>query len=264
MKPFLKWPGGKIKIIDKIVATLPPGERLIEPFVGSGAVFLNTNYREYKVSDVNEDLINLYKQIQTFGDEFIAYAASLFTDENNTQEKYLELREEFNTSTDVTRKSAIFVYMNRHGFNGLCRYNSNGIFNVAYGKTVKPLFPIDSMKAFHEKSKSVIFEVSDFRNTLANVKPGSVVYCDPPYVPLTKTASFTSYTKTPFTENEQKDLALHAKRLSDAGIPVIISNHDTEFTRELYSGAKIISFGVRRYISRRANSKPAELLAIYG
>lgn len=263
MAPFLKWPGGKSKIVDKIISALPPGERLVEPFVGSGAVFLNANYKECEVFDVNEDLINLYKEVQSSGGEFISYAASLFTKENNTPEKYLELREEFNTSADITRKSAIFVYMNRHGFNGLCRYNSKGAFNVAYGKRTNPLFPLEYMRAFHEKSKSVTFGVSDFRNTLANVKPGSVVYCDPPYTPPPTATSFTAYAKSPFTETDQKDLAKCASQLAERGIPVIISNHDTEFTRELYAGAKIISFDVRRYISRGANSLAAEMLAIY-
>ena len=124
MKPFLKWAGGKYKIIDKIQKSLPNGRRLIEPFVGSGAVFLNIDFEEYLLADINSDLINLYKQVQEHGKDFANYASALFKPENNTQTAFYDLRAEFNACTDVARKSAIFVYLNRHCFNGLCRYNS--------------------------------------------------------------------------------------------------------------------------------------------
>lgn len=266
MKPFLKWAGGKYKIVDRILKSLPKGRRLIEPFVGSGAVFLNADFEEYLLADTNADLINLYKQVQTHGKDFIAYTSALFTPNNNTEVSFYALRAEFNTCTEPARKSALFVYLNRHCFNGLCRYNSKGQFNVPFGRYAKPLSPDIAMLNFHEKSKRAVFEIADFKIIMEKAEIGSVVYCDPPYAPLTKTANFTAYTQEPFGAKEQNDLAVYAKKLTERNIPVIISNHDTEFTRTIYSEAKIISFDVQRFISSDSSNrkKAAELIAVYG
>ena len=131
IRPFLKWAGGKYRIIERIRELLPEGERLVEPFVGSGAVFLNTRYPTYLLADSNPDLINLYRILQTEGEAFIAYCKRNFTARNNSPESYYRLRDVFNTTRDLRRKSALFVYLNRHGYNGLCRYNAKGRFNCA-------------------------------------------------------------------------------------------------------------------------------------
>ena len=266
MKPFLKWVGGKYKIIDHILKNLPNGKKLIEPFAGSGVVFLNTDFEEYLIADTNTDLINLYKQVQTNGKDFIAYASALFIPDNNTETKFYTLRSEFNDCTEPARKAALFVYLNRHCFNGLCRYNSKGKFNVPFGRYSKPVFPNTAILNFHEKSKRVVFEAADFRKIMEKAEVGSVVYCDPPYAPLTATSNFSSYTKDGFTLEDQQALAEYAKKLIARGVPVVISNHDTEFTQSIYSEAKIICFDVQRFISRDANNrnKAAELLALYG
>ena len=145
MKPFLKWAGGKYRIIDKIISALPKKKTLIEPFVGSGAVFLNTEYENYILADTNTDLISLYLILQEHGIEFIRFTESLFSDTNNHEKVFYELRNEFNITKDVERKAAIFVYLNRHCFNGLCRYNSKGEFNVPFGRYSKPYFPFQEM-----------------------------------------------------------------------------------------------------------------------
>jgi len=266
MKPFLKWAGSKYKIIDRILEALPNGRRLIEPFAGSGAVFLNADFEEYLIADTNTDLINLYKQVQMHGKDFVAYASTLFTPDNNTEAAFYALRVEFNTCTEPARKSALFVYLNRHCFNGLCRYNSKGQFNVPFGRYTKPVIPNVAMLNFHEKSKRAVFEVADFKVIMEKADIGSVVYCDPPYAPLTATANFSSYTKDGFTLDDQQALADCAKKLIDRGVPVVISNHDTEFTQSIYSEAKITSFDVQRFISSDASNrnKAAELLALYG
>lgn len=242
MKPFLKWAGGKYKIIDRIRDALPNGRRLIEPFAGSGAVFLNVDFEEYLISDINRDLINLYKQVQTNGKDFIAYASALFTPDNNTETTFYALRAEFNACTEPARKSALFVYLNRHCFNGLCRYNSKGQFNVPFGRYSKPVFPNVEMFNFHEKSKRAVFEVADFKTIMEKADTGSVVYCDPPYAPLTTTANFSSYTKDGFTLADQQALADCAKRLIVRGVPVVISHRDIEFTQSIYSEAKTTFF----------------------
>jgi DNA adenine methylase len=266
MKPFLKWAGGKYKIIDRVLDALPKGEQLIEPFAGSGAVFLNAEYDEYLIADTNADLINLYKQIQTEGREFVTYAAALFLAENNTEVAYYNFREEFNACTDVARRSALFIYLNRHCFNGLCRYNSKGGFNVPFGRYAKPAFPEKEILNFYEKSKRAIFEIADFKLTMSKASKRSVVYCDPPYAPLTVTSNFSDYTSSGFDFTDQQALADSAKNLTSRGIPVVISNHDTEFTRFIYEDAKILSFDVQRFISSDAKNrnKAAELMACYG
>lgn len=265
MKPFLKWAGGKYKIIDRILKELPKGDLLVEPFAGSGAVFLNTDYDNYLIADVNADLINLYKLIQEEGRDFVKYASTLFLPKNNTEEAYYLFRDEFNGCSNISRKSALFVYLNRHCFNGLCRYNSKGGFNVPFGRYVNPIFPEKEILNFHEKSKRAIFEISDFRNTMNKATKNSVVYCDPPYAPLTLTSNFSSYTSGGFDLADQMALADSAKKLTSVGIPVIISNHDTQFTRDLYIDAKIKGFNVQRFISSSANNrcKAPELIACY-
>lgn len=265
MKPFLKWAGSKYKIIDRILDKLPAGKHLIEPFAGSGAVFLNADFNEFLIADTNADLINLYKQIQKHGNDFISYASTLFIAENNTEEMFYKFRTEFNNCTEHARKSALFIYLNRHCFNGLCRYNSKGKFNVPFGRYAKPSFPVAEIYNFYIKSQKATFEVSDFKNTMGKAKLGSVVYCDPPYAPLTLTSSFSNYTKDGFNLVEQQELANCAKKLVAKGIPVIISNHDTDFTRLIYAEANISSFDVQRFISCNGNqrNKAAELIACY-
>lgn len=231
-KPFLKWAGGKTRLCTQINNSLPEGKRLIEPFVGSGAVFMNTNYSEYLLSDTNADLINLYQHLKNEGEEFIEFARQYFTTENNTAEVFYELRSVFNASKDSRLKSALFIYLNRHCFNGLCRYNSKGGFNVPFGRYTKPNYPEQEMRTFYEKSKLVTFVVSDFKETMSSAKKGDVVYCDPPYVPLTATASFTSYSADGFTLENQKELSDSALHLKSKGIPVLISNHSTAWTKK--------------------------------
>lgn len=265
MKPFLKWAGNKYQIINKIKFVLPDAKRLVEPFVGSGAVFLNTNFSKYLLADFNEDLINVYLYLQNDGKKFIAYCKRYFNEKYNNPENFYELRSIFNSTNNSRLKSALFVYLNKHCFNGLCRYNLKGEFNTPFGKYLKPYFPEIEMNFFYEKSQNAIIKHTDFSDTLLSAKKGDVVYCDPPYVPLSKTANFTSYSSGGFGEEQQKLLAKLAEELSAKSIPVIISNHNTTFTREAYKKAHISTFEVQRYIScNGANrSKAAEVLAVF-
>lgn len=265
MKPFLKWAGNKYRIIDRIKAVLPEAKRLIEPFAGSAAVFLNTTYRDNLISDANADLINLYQVIQSDGYSFIEYAEKLFVPQANMENVFYEYRNEFNSTSDIRRKSALFVYLNRHCFNGLCRYNSAGKFNVPFGRYTKPVFPKLEILAFSEKSKQATFVHSDFEMIMNQAVAGDVVYCDPPYVPLSSTSSFTDYTKAGFGLSEQRRLAELAIELMEKGVPVIISNHNTPFTRDVYSRAKVDSFDVQRFISGTVanRNKASELLAVF-
>lgn len=266
IKPFLKWAGGKTRVLKHILPLLPKGKRLVEPFCGSGAVFLNTNYEEYLVSDINSDLINIFNFLKEENKDFIEYCKSFFIPINNTQEKYTELRNLFNSSVDKRIKSALFIYLNRHGFNGLCRYNSTGGFNVPFGRYTKPYFPEKEMLLFQEKTKIVTFLNCDFKSITPHLKQEDVVYCDPPYVPLTSTANFTSYSKDIFSFQNQQDLAKWAENNVKKGIPVLISNHDTAVSRKIYNKATFIkSFKVQRHISCNGKNRKSvkELLALY-
>ena len=178
IKPFLKWPGGKFRLIERISKKLEPGKRLVEPFVGSGAVFLNTQYKRYLLADTNPDLINLYRYVQQEGESFIEYSQSLFNKKNNNEKKYYALREKFNTCNDIKEKSALFIYLNRHCYNGLCRYNSKHEFNTPFGRYKKPYFPEQELFAFHQASKVATFIHSSFADTMKKARSGDVIYCD--------------------------------------------------------------------------------------
>lgn len=265
MRTFLKWAGNKQGIVDRIRTALPPGGRLIEPFVGSGAVFLNVDYPSYRLSDTNPDLIALYTFLQREGESFMRLCRKLFDEKSNQKEVFLERRARFNDSADPREKAALFVYLNRHGFNGLCRYNSRHEFNVPFGRYSKVPFPEAPMKAFCERAKKAEFHCEHFAMALDSARKGDVVYCDPPYVPLSETASFTAYDSGRFGMQEQKLLAKVAKKLAARGVPVLISNHDTAFTRKAYAKAHFEHFAVRRSISckgaKRGNAP--ELLALF-
>jgi DNA adenine methylase len=246
---------------------LPKRKELIEPFVGGGSVFLNTTFEHYLLNDANVDLITLYQILQKEGQEFIDYCRRYFTPQYNTADKYYGLREKFNHCTDnPILRSAIFLYLNRHGYNGLCRYSAGkGEFNVPFGLYVKPYFPEKEMRFFYQKSKQAIFICEDFTSALERAKKHSVVYCDPPYVPWNSSANFTAYRSGGFSLAEQETLAILAKKLAKKGIPVLLSNHSNEFTQNLYQGAKIHEFSVQRYISCKTTNreKVLELLALY-
>lgn len=267
MKPFLKWAGNKYRIIKRIQGTLPEGKRLIEPFLGSGAVFLNTDYSKYLLCDNNKDLISLYKILQKEGKDFINDCSKLFTPRYNNSEVYYRLRDEFNKIKDEHRKAALFLYFNRHGYNGLCRYNAGGGFNVPFGRYNKPYFPEKEMLFFQQKARRAKFRHSSFEDVFTKVRKGDVIYCDPPYVPLSMSANFTSYSAGGFTLKQQQCLADIAQKISSKGIPVLISNHHTPFTRKAYNKASQVEhFDVRRFISCNGSKrgKVNEVLALFG
>lgn len=264
-RPFLKWAGSKYRILDHILARLPAGARLIEPFAGSAAVFMNAEYDRYLLADTNADLIALYQTLKREGPRFIEYCRSYFTPEHNRPEAYYALRDAFNASDDPTERSALFVYLNRHGYNGLCRYNSAGRFNVPIGRYQRPYFPEREMEAFWRKARHARFRHGDFAAVMDGARAGDVIYCDPPYVPLSASANFTSYAAGGFGLPEQERLAACATRAAARGVPVLISNHNTAFTRRAYRGAKLSKFPVRRFISCNGSKRDhaRELLALF-
>lgn len=265
MKPFLKWAGGKHRLVERICRELPPGRTLIEPFAGSAAVFLGSSFERNIVADVNEDLVSLFNFVKDAPDEIIAEIEQLFVPDTNKEDVYYDLRAEFNSSGHSIRKAALFVYLNRHCFNGLCRYNRSGKFNVPFGRYKGPAAPISEIRAFAAKSRSALFLAADFKEVMRLAQPGDVIYCDPPYVPLSETANFTAYASGDFSAADQEDLARLARDLARMDVTVVISNHDTALTRDLYKGAVFREFSVPRFISRDASNRlpAAEILAVF-
>ncbi len=265
-RAFLKWAGGKYSLIEDIRYHLPDGNCLIEPFVGAGSVFLNTEYASYVLADINNDLINLYNTVKLRTEDFVRDVRTLFTDTFNNSEYFYFFRQQFNKTTDPYCRSLLFLYLNRHCYNGLCRYNLRGEFNVPFGRYKKPYFPESELYWFAEKSQNAIFICEHYQNTLQKAVSDTVVYCDPPYAPLSTTANFTTYYTNNFSITDQLNLARLAYLLSaENQIPVLISNHDTELTRSWYHQASVHAVKVSRTISRNsfARNRVNELLALY-
>ena len=270
-KPFLKWAGNKYRVLPHLVPHIGTPKRYCEPFGGSLSVALNTTAEQYILNDVNKDLVAIYQNLVNPNDDnFIKYCEELFTSENNTKESYLELREHFNNATDSIERARLFIYLNRHCFNGLSRYNSKGKFNVPFGKYDKPACPSEQMSEFRlfflSKQLTRFTSLSFEDSTLySDLESGDVVYMDPPYIPASDTASFTSYATDGFTHEQQVQLAELAESLTNRGIKVIISNHDVPIARELYKNATIYPIQVTRTISAKGSSrkKANELIAVY-
>lgn len=286
--PLVKWAGGKRRLVPFIaehLSLLAPGDltyevssknssvqpvpakRLVEPFAGGAAVSLALadQFDRIWLNDLNTDLMNLYTRLKDSPDEYIRQAALLFTPATNEADTYYRLREEFNVTESVRDKAALFLYLNRHGYNGLCRYNGSGQFNVPYGRYKNPYFPEAELRAAAVVLQKTQLTSLDFEKVMASCGPGDVVYCDPPYVPLSATASFTDYAAGGFDLADQERLVAAAEAARERGALVAISNHDTEVTRELYRGAECYCRQVRRTIScdGQNRNKVTEVLAVF-
>lgn len=270
----IKWAGGKARVMPQLLEHLPKADCLIEPFVGSGTVFLNTNYRSYILCDSNRALINFFRVLTADTERLINIARSMFHGDN-TKERYYERRKLFNSMqwSDTTKAdpallyAALFLYLNRHGYNGLYRANLKGEFNVPFGKHAAPYFPSDEMRLFAEKANDTkaIFMHSDFRHSIPDVMQlayDAVIYCDPPYIPVSKTSNFTAYGK-PFTLDDHRDLVA---TLIDAnrqhGTRAVISNSDTPETHNIYSAFNLHAFSVRRSVSAKSRDMAGEVIGV--
>jgi DNA adenine methylase len=207
-KPPLKWVGGKSRLLAHLIPALPAGNRLVEPFVGGGAVFLGTNFSEYLLGYSNSHLIELYRMVAEQPEQFIEMAAPLFSEGYRSQERFLEVRSEFNNGNEGLLRAAQFLYLNRFGFNGLCRYNRSGQFNVPYGHHVRvPSFPREEILSLAKKAQRATFVHADFASVMRMARSGDVVYCDPPYLDRDGVASFRAYSPGEFTFDRQRELA---------------------------------------------------------
>lgn len=267
-KPFLKWPGGKRRVVPHLLPHLRlPARRLVEPFCGSFAVSLAVagQVQEFWLNDINPDLVNLLQQLQESPGALMAAARSYFAPENNRDAVYYRLRDRFNASRDPLERAALFLYLNRHGYNGLCRYNAAGAFNVPFGRYKAPYFPERELQEAGTVLGRARVTGIDFTRVLDQCGEGDVVYCDPPYVPLSATADFTAYAAGGFGPADQERLAAAASRAAARGALVVISNHDTPETRALYQDADQYYIDVRRNISCNGDNRglAPELIAVY-
>ena len=263
-KSFLKWAGGKSKSIDFIISALPDKiNRFVEPFVGSAVVSLNVEADEYLLADYNMDLINLFETLKEHSEEFIKYTHSFF-DGGNDESVFYYNRKRFNKLPFNTERAALFIYLNRHDFNGLCRYNSSGGFNVPFGRYKTIYFPEKEMMTFLEKADRFKFICSSFEDVFNSLGKNDVVYSDPPYLPLNDTAYFTSYTGKGFSFKQHEQLA---KCSEDSPCKAFISNHWVSgITEDLYcKGDFSRRKNVGRSIGAKAESriKVEEVLVVY-
>lgn len=267
IRPFLKWAGAKTKLLPAIRAVAPSeARRFVEPFVGSGVVALNLGHALNLIADANPDLVAVYRVLQSEGDAFIENCAPLFLPETNCAAAFYALRTEFNSTTDARRKAALFIYLNRHGYNGLCRYNAKGGFNAPFGRYEGPRLPRERMQAFHAFLQRCEIRHADFREIMAEAGAGDFVYCDPPYVPVSATANFTDYARGGFAARDQAALADSCAVAAARGACVVVSNHDTPETRDLYRGAdECHELLVARRISCDSSTRAhvRELLAVF-
>ncbi|EBV2147792.1 multidrug DMT transporter permease [Salmonella enterica subsp. enterica serovar Mikawasima] len=255
IKPFLKWAGGKFGVIDDLLAHMPHGHRLIEPFAGGGSIFLNAGFDEAIVSDACQDLILTYQVMQREPLALIDKANVMFREGNNP-EYFDDIKVRFNRR-DMTQmeRAAAFIYLNRHCYNGLMRYNRQGEFNVGFGKYRQPYFPLAELEAFSAVASRCTFAVADCNDTVALAGEGDVVFCDPPYEPMPGKSGFTNYSGQSFRFDDQVRLAQSLKAAHQRGASVVITNSGAPAIRELYTS---MGFDVRPLRARRSISCAGE------
>jgi DNA adenine methylase len=260
-KSILKWAGNKIRIMNTLQGYIETPNIFVEPFGGSFVVSLNTTAKEYRIGDINSDIIGLYNAVIT-DSNFIQTAQQYYVN-GIDRDKYNKLRDEFNK----TRSPYLFLYLNRHCFNGLTRYNKDGNFNVPFGDYDKVHFPEEEIKNFKNKFTSIPFKNTTFEDPsyYEGLGEGDVVYFDPPYFPASETANFTDYTKEGFSLEQQEHLADICNKLAKDGVKVIVSNHDVPIARKLYDGAMFHPISVARSISASGDSrkKAKEIIAVW-
>ncbi len=280
--PFVKWAGGKTALLGDIRKFYPSElgkniNKYCEPFVGGGAVLFDvlSNYciEEIYISDVNRELINVYKTIRDNVEALISILDSiqseyaLFNVEKQ-KEYYYDKRDEFNLYitnkiTDRVYGSALFIFLNRTCFNGLYRVNNEGLFNVPMGAYVNPkICDKENLRNVSIKLRNVKIECAAYDKSIDFIDANTLVYFDPPYRPLLETVSFTSYSKHKFTDREQLKLAEYFKKVSQKGAVCILSNSDPKnlneddnFFDDLYKDFTINRIKSKRRINSNADRR---------
>ena len=253
--PFLKWAGGKGQLLQELGAHVPEFDRYFEPFLGGGALFFYLASRRSfsaHLSDANNDLVNAYKAVKTNVDGLVELLSGYeLRYKKDPRSFYYRLR---SSRPQGVRAAARFIALNKTCYNGLYRVNRSGEFNVPIGSYKNPAIcdkeRLRSASAALNYCKARISCMS-YNEALRKARSGDFVYLDPPFVPLSKTARFVDYTQDGFGEQDQADLAKAFADLDRRGCKVLLSNSDTEITRELYAGFTQCTVQVSRAISCR-------------
>ncbi len=280
-KPFLKWAGGKGQLLSEISKHYPFGnnvhiKKYAEPFVGGGAVLFDIlnkhDVDEVYISDINAELINTYKTIRDNPDELIDILKNmeeeyLPTDADGRKKFYLEKRARFNdlkrNGVHDAEAAALMIFLNRTCFNGLYRVNRSGDYNVPMGAYKNPqICNEDLLLADSKKLQNANIVCGDYKESTSFIDENTFVYFDPPYRPLTKTASFTSYTEHLFDDNKQLELAKYVQDLDNKGALIVISNSDPKNTDEndnffddAYSNQNIRRVAANRMINSNSEAR---------
>jgi DNA adenine methylase len=257
IRPFVKWAGGKRQLLHEIERRLPDTwNTYYEPFVGGGALLVNLQNEgrisRAVISDLNSELINLYNVVKK--NPYTLIDALSCKEFENSKDAFRNLKNEFNTLTGFSgnniRRAALLIYLNKHGYNGLWRVNSNGKFNVPFGRYSKRSMPLSqSILKFSTMLKNVKILNRDFEQAVKSAKKGDFVYFDPPYHPISKTANFTDYNSNGFTFDDQKRLADVFAKLSKKGVQLMLSNSKVSEIEDLFVGCTIDTVEAKRFIN---------------
>lgn len=256
--PIVKWAGGKTKLLDELLMRRPLRfRRYFEPFLGGGALFFRLAPDRPMLSDLNDDLINVYRCV-AWNVEAVIQRLETHR-QNHAHDYYYAVRERWNDRKNcrsTVERAAAFIYLNKTCYNGLFRVNQRGHFNVPIGRYSAPnICDASGLRAASRLLQRAELTVGHFAERVEKAEAGDFVYFDPPYDPVTETASFTSYTAHNFGDKDQHDLARIIGDLTDRGVFVMMSNSDTPYIRDLYRGFRIDRVEVSRAINSRASAR---------
>lgn len=259
LSPFLKWAGGKRQLLPEIRKYIPKKyNTYYEPFVGAGAVLFDLQPNKVVINDINSELINTYKVIQNNIDDLIVELRKHKNDPDHFYKiRDLDRSEDFEKLTSV-EKSARLIYLNKTCFNGLFRVNSQGQFNVPFGKYKNPQIVNEAvLRAVHNylNTANVTILNEDFEKALSKAKKGDFIYIDPPYDPLSNTSSFTGYNLDGFNRDDQERLRDVFEELDKRGCKVLLSNSATDFIKDLYKDYHIEIVSASRNINSIASKR---------
>lgn len=235
-KPFLKWAGGKGQLVDELLARIPPTfSTYFEPFIGGGALFFSLCPKQAVLFDVNEQLVNTYCVVRDRPEELISNLSQHVYEKDYFYRMRDADRSSDFSSWSTVQKASRFIYLNRTCFNGLYRVNSKGYFNVPFGRYTNPkIVDAENIRRGSEVLRPVEISVSDFSLVGERAQAGDFVYFDPPYVPLSRTASFTSFSAGGFRWEDQERLRELCGRLHEKGVKFMLSNSCTDKILNLY------------------------------
>lgn len=254
--PFIKWVGGKRQLLPELRARVPSKfGRYFEPFVGGGALFFDLAPERASLTDMNERLVRTYRGVR---DDVYGVIKRL-REYPYDEAFYYQMRASGLNAASDAEVAARFIYLNKTGFNGLYRENKAGKFNVPFGRYTNPTICDDvALRACSLALQGAILLVDDFERVVSDAQPGDFVYFDPPYVPLTATSNFTSYTSGGFTHADQVRLRDVALTLKASGVSVLLSNSSAEAVRDLYSDGFVVEeVSARRAVNSKASGRGA-------